>query len=396
MDFKKDFPIFQHRPELVYLDNAATTQKPETVLKAIQDYYLRLNSNIHRSAHYLAEEATMAYEESRQATADFINAESKHEIIFTRNATESINLVARTYGETFLEEGDEILLSLLEHHSNTVPWLQLKEKKGVKINYLNIDDKGQLIFDPESITQKTKLVCLTAMSNALGTTPNLKPIIKKAHELGAKILVDACQLIAHQKIDVQELDVDFLVFSAHKMYGPTGVGVLYAKEEWLNQMPAFLGGGEMIQEVFKDHFIAGPLPSKFEAGTPNIEGVITFKSALDYLNTIGLETIGKKEAELSAYTLEKLSSLPYLDLHSRKDQANSIFAFTMQNVHPHDVAEGMSSKKICIRSGHLCCQILMDHLNLPAISRLSLAFYNDKTDIDKAIQAIEETHQYFS
>ncbi len=397
MDYKKDFPIFQQRPELIYLDNAATSQKPQAVLDTEKDYYERLNSNVHRSAHFLSEEATIAYENTRQATADFIGAK-KHEIVFTKSATEGINLVARSYGDTFLNEGDEVLLSKMEHHSNIVPWLQLKERKGIKVRYLDIDENGQFIFDESQITDRTKFVSLTGMSNVLGSIPNLKPIITAAHAKGAKVLIDACQLAVHSPINVQELNADFLVFSAHKMYGPTGVGVLYGKEELLKSMPPFLGGGEMIQEVFEDHFTSAEIPHKFEAGTPNIAGVVAFKSAIDYIKGIGLDQIQKIERELTEHALAKLSSLPYLKLIGSKTNENrgSVISFTMEGVHPHDISEGLSQNNICIRAGHHCGQILMDAWGLPATARISLAFYNTKDDIDQAVKALKEVHHYFN
>ncbi|MBU0706197.1 cysteine desulfurase [Patescibacteria group bacterium] len=397
MDFKKDFPIFQHRPQLIYLDNAATSQKPLVVLDAEKDYYERLNSNIHRSAHFLAEEATIAYEETRQTVADFIGTEKKHEIVFTRNATEGINLVARSYGDACLQESDEVLLSKMEHHSNIVPWLQLKERKGVNVRYLDIDENGQFVFDSSQITSKTKFVSLTGMSNILGSIPDLKPIIAAAHAKGAKILIDACQLAVHSPINVQELDADFLVFSAHKMYGPTGVGVLYGKEELLKKMPPFLGGGEMIQEVFEDRFTPNDIPQKFEAGTPNISGVVTFKAAIDYIGKIGFDKIRSIEQELTEYTLNKLSALPYLKLIGPKttDNRSSVISFAMEGIHPHDIAEGLSQKNICIRAGHHCGQILMDTWGLPATARISLAFYNTKDDIEQAVHALEEVYKYF-
>lgn len=398
MDFKKDFPIFQHRPKLIYLDNAATSQKPHAVLDTEKDYYERLNSNIHRSAHFLSEEATIAYEDTRQVVADFIGTSKKHEIVFTRNATEGINLVARSYGDAFLNEGDEVLLSRMEHHSNIVPWLQLKDRIGIKVKYLDIDENGQFVFDSSQITDKTKFVSLTGMSNVLGSIPNLKPIIVAAHAKSAKVLIDACQLAVHQPIDVQELDADFLVFSAHKMYGPTGVGVLYAKEELLKQMPPFLGGGEMIQEVFTDHFTSADIPHKFEAGTPNIAGVVAFKAAIDYISDISFDQIQKIESELTKYALEKLSVLPYLKLIGPKTTENrgSVISFTMEGIHPHDISEGLSQQNICIRAGHHCGQVLMDSWGLPATARISLAFYNTKDDIDQTVKALEEVYQYFN
>jgi len=397
MDYKKDFPLFQQRPTLIYLDSAATSQKPQTVMDAEKAYYEKLNSNVHRSAHFLSEEATLAYEETRESVAQFIHSK-KHEVIFTRGATESINLVARSYGETFLKEGDEVLLSKMEHHSNIVPWLQLKERIGIKVSYLDIDEEGQFRFDGSQITEKTKLVSLTGMSNVLGSIPNLKPVIDAAHQKGAVVLIDACQLAVHTSINLQELNADFLAFSAHKLYGPTGVGVLYGKEELLKKMPPFLGGGEMIQEVFEQQFTATDIPHKFEAGTPNNAGVVAFKAALDYISQIGIGQIQKIEQELTEYALKKLSALPYLKLIGPKTMENRgpVISFTIQGVHPHDIAEGLSQRGICIRAGHHCGQVLMDAWGLPATARMSLAFYNTKEDIDKTLDVLTEIYQYFN
>jgi cysteine desulfurase/selenocysteine lyase len=395
---RKDFPIFHHRPELIYLDNAATTQKPKVVLDAIQGYYESYNSNIHRSSHYLAEEATQAYESGRKGVAGFINAERPHQIIFTRNATEAINLVARSYGETFLKKGDRILLSTLEHHSNIVPWLQLKAKKGMEIDFLEIDGEGRLLFDETKITPQTKLISITAMSNTLGTKTDLKPIIQRAHEIGALVLIDACQLAAHEAIDVRALDADFMVFSAHKMYGPTGIGVLYGKTELLKKMPPFLGGGEMIQEVFKDYYTPGDLPARFEAGTPNIAGVIGLRAAIDYIRSVGFEAIQNNEKQLAEYTLQKLKRLPFLTMIGSQtmESRGPIFSFTLDRVHPHDIAEGLSQNHICIRAGHHCAQPLMDDLKLPATARISLSFYNTMEEIDRLTETLEEVYHYFS
>ena len=398
MNFRKDFPIFEQHPKLVYLDSAATSQKPKVVLDALKHYYEEENANIHRSAHFLAEKATIAYEATRQTVADFIGAKHKHEIVFTRNATESINLVARSWGEAFLKTSDEVLLSKLEHHSNLVPWLQLKEKIGIQIKYLDIDEAGQLIFEESQITKKTKFISLTGMSNSLGIITDLKPIIAKAHKVGAKVLVDACQLAVHSPIDVQELDADFLVFSAHKLYGPTGVGVLYGKSELLEKMPAFLGGGEMIQQVLEDHFVSGDIPNKFEAGTPNIAGVVAFKAAIDYINSIGFEAIQAKEKGLTEHALEKFKALPYLTLIGPQEIENrgSIISFTMEGVHPHDIAEGLSQRQICVRAGHHCTQPLMDYWGIPATARASFAFYNKKEEVDGLMEGLEEVYNYFN
>jgi len=282
----------------------------------------------------------------------------------------------------------------MEHHSNTVPWLQLAERKGVIVRYLDIDEDGQFVFSESDITSKTKLVALTGMSNVLGSIPDLKPIIEAAHAKNAKVLVDACQLAVHYPIDVVKLDADFLVFSGHKMYGPTGIGVLYAKEDLLRKMPPFLGGGEMIQEVFTDHFTTADIPHKFEAGTPNIAGTIALKAALDYINGIGMDQLQEHEEKLTEYALKRLHALPYLTLIGPKEAKNRgpIISFTMEGIHPHDISEGLSKKHVCIRAGHHCGQILMDHWSLPATARMSFAIYNTKEDIDKAIEATGGTN----
>ncbi len=398
MDYKKDFPIFSAQPNLVYLDSAATSQKPQAFLDAEKYYYEKQNSNIHRSAHFLAEEATIAYESTRQSVADFIGAKVKHEIVFTRNATESVNLVARSYGDAFLKKGDRVLLTKMEHHSNLVPWLQLKERVGIEIDYLEVDDDGYLIVDDSKFDASLKFVSITGMSNSLGTINPIKQIAKKAHEVGAIIFVDACQLAVHSAIGVQDMDVDFLAFSAHKLYGPTGVGVLYGKMEHLKKMPAFMGGGEMIHEVFTQAYSAGDVPSKFEAGTPNIAGVISFKAALDYVNEIGFDKISKIEESLTAYALKKLNSLPFLKIvgpQTLRDRG-SVISFVIDGVHPHDIAEGLSNEKIAIRAGHHCCQVLMDELGLPATARISLSFYNTESDVDRAVEALKEVYAYFN
>lgn len=396
MDFKKDFPIFQKRPNLIYFDNGATSQKPQVVLDKIAEYYENHNSNIHRGPHFMAEEATVLYEEARRTAADFIGARNKHEIIFTRNATEGINLVARSFGES-LGRGDAVLLSHLEHHSNIVPWLQLKERRGIEVRYIPLTEDGQLDFKPEMINEKVKLVSITGMSNALGTITDLKPIIKAVHKNGAKVLVDAAQLAVHEPINVHELDIDFLVFTGHKLYGPTGIGVLYGKEDLLNAMPSFLGGGDMINECFTDHFIPAELPQKFEAGTPNIAGAVGLKAAIDYVLQIGLTKINRIEKGLTKTLLDKLSALSFINLIGPMDlkDRGSIVSFMMKGVHPHDIAEGLSQNGICIRAGHHCTQILMDSLHIPGTARISLSFYNTTEEIDKMVKALEEIYDYF-
>lgn len=407
MDFKKDFPIFTGRPELIYFDNGATSQKPRAVLTAMDEFYKNSNANIHRGPHFLAEEATKAYEDSRKTVADFVGASATEEIIFTKNATEAINLVARSFGET-LSAGDIVVLSKLEHHANIVPWLQLKERVGIELRYFDVTDDGLIKFDESLIDKRVKLVSVSGMSNTLGTITDLPPIIRSAHSVGAKILVDAAQLAVHRPIDVQELDVDFLVFTGHKLYGPTGIGVLYGKAELLNAMPPFIGGGDMVNAVYTDRFEPTQLPNKFEAGTPNIAGTVGLKAAIDYINQIGFEVIQAAEHELTNYLLGKLRSLPYLTLFGPADSVGStssgstdnrnrgsIVSFNMKGVHAHDVAEGLSQKNICIRAGQHCTQPLHDACNIPATARISLAFYNTKDEIDKCVSVLEEIYNYF-
>ncbi|MFH0820148.1 MAG: cysteine desulfurase [Candidatus Peregrinibacteria bacterium] len=413
MGFKRDFPIFKNRPELIYFDNAATAQKPRAVLEAERTFYETHNSNIHRGPNFLAEEATVAYESARKTVAKFVGAAHYHEIIFTRNSTEAINLVARSFVES-LKKGDEILLTKLEHHSNIVPWLQLKERRGVSVRFLDVTSEGEIVMNESTFTRKTKLLAITGMSNALGVIPNLRPFIKAAHAVDAKVLVDASQLAVHQPIDVQALDCDFLVFTGHKLYGSTGIGVLYGKEALLKAMPPFLGGGDMIEEVFTDHFTPASLPNKFEAGTPNIAGAIGLKAAIEYVEKIGRDVIHRTESDLTEYLLKKLKALPYLTLigpqcHPRESgnpdsrlrgndisKRGPIVSFTMKGVHPHDVAEGLSQKQICIRGGHHCCQPLMDEFKIPGTARISLAFYNTTKEIDRCAEVLREVFAYFT
>jgi cysteine desulfurase/selenocysteine lyase len=396
MNFKSDFPIFHKRPDLIYFDNGATSQKPVCVINAVKNFYEQSNSNIHRGPHFLAEEATILYEDARRTVADFIGARKTNEIIFTRNATESINLVARAFGEN-LKHGDTVVLSKLEHHANIVPWLQLKERKGIKLKYFDVTDDGFIKFDSDLIDESVKLVSVSGMSNVTGSITDLSPIVKRAHEVGAKVLIDAAQLVPHQPINVHESDVDFLVFTGHKLYGPTGIGVLYGKEEILDQLPPFLGGGDMINEVYTDHFAPAPLPQKFEAGTPDIAGAIGLKTAIDYIESIGFEKIIKTEHHLASYLLDKLNAMPFIKTIRPTDNRNrgSIVSFTMKNVHPHDIAEGLSQKNICIRAGHHCAQPYMDSLGIPGTARASLAFYNTIDEIDRCCEVLEEIYNYF-
>lgn len=396
MNYKTDFPIFQERPELIYFDNGATAQKPRAVLDAEQKFYTTSNANIHRGPHFLAEESTVLYEDARRTVADFIGARKPEEIIFTKNATEAINLVARTFGET-LKEQDVILLSRLEHHSNIVPWQQLAERKDLKLRWMGISTDWRPRLDPALFDESVKLVTITGMSNTLGTLTDLKPIIKAAHAVGAKVLVDAAQLAVHKLINIRDLDVDFLVATGHKLYGPTGIGVLYGKEELLNPLPPFLGGGDMIKEVTADHFIPAEIPRRFEAGTPNLAGAIGLKAAIDYMIGIGFPAIQKIENELTDHLLNQLNSLSFIKIigPTENKHRGPIISFTMDGVHPHDIAEGLSQKNICIRAGQHCTQPLHDACRLPATARASLAFYNTKEEIDIMMEVLEEIYKYF-
>lgn len=396
MNYRDDFPIFQHRPDLIYLDNGATSQKPQAVIDAVADFYKQSNSNIHRGPNFLAEEATVLYENARRTVADFIGASQPHEVIFTRNATEAINLVARSFGE-MMDEGDVVVLSKLEHHANIVPWLQLKERKGIELRFFELTDEGHIDFDPDLIDENVKLVSVSGMSNVTGAITDLPPIIKAAHEAGAKIMADAAQLVVHQPINVHELDADFLVFTGHKLYGPTGIGVLYGKEELLKSMPSFLGGGDMIKEVTLDGFIPDDLPNKFEAGTQHIAGAVGLKAAIDYMLKAGLSGLRKAEHELTGYILDKLSSLPFIKIIGpvENKKRGGIASFTMENVHPHDIAEGLSQKNICIRAGHHCAQPFMEMMGIPGTARISIAFYNTEEEIDKCCEVLTEIHNYF-
>lgn len=397
MNYKKDFPIFGERPELIYFDNAATSQKPHIMIEAVARFYSHSNSNIHRGPHFLSDEATTLFESARQSVASFINAPSTDEVIFTRGTTEAINLVASSFGER-LKPGDTIILSELEHHSNLVPWLQLKQKKGINLKFIPFNESGHLEFTPALLDESVKLVSVTGMSNVFGSITNLEPIIDVAHSVGAVVLVDAAQLAVHEAIDVQALDVDFLVFSGHKLYGPTGIGILYGKRALLDSMPPFLGGGDMVNEVYLTHFTHKELPGKFEAGTPNVAGAIGLGASIDYLTTTGLEAIRKRETELYHALVKRLSGFPFVDIFGGEntDRKTGIVSFNLKGIHPHDVAEGLSRKNICIRAGQHCTQPLMDKCLIPATARISLAFYNTEEEIERCCEVLKEVYDYFS
>ncbi len=404
---RQDFPILSTQidgKDLIYLDNAATSQKPKSVLDAMNDYYLTSNANVNRGAHLLGEKSTLAYEASRKKVQQFINAKFPFECIFTKNATESLNLVARTVCET-LKVGDEILLTKMEHHSNIVPWLMMKERFGLKIKFVNVTEDGRLDMEDfeKKLSAKTKIVSLTYISNVLGTINPIKEIVKKAHDVGALLCVDACQAAPHIKIDVQNLDVDFLAFSGHKMMGPMGIGILYGKRDLLEKLQPFLGGGDMIQEVFEDHFTPAYLPNKFEAGTPNVAGAVGLAVAIGYLEDKGkvpmgsLREIKEKEKRLTKFLLQEMQKMKFVKIVGPKDMKDRIgvVSFEIENVHPHDVGDFLNNEGIAIRTGHHCAQPLMNHFGLIAVSRVSPYIYNTKEEIEKFLGAMEKCWRYF-
>ena len=392
---RKDFPILQETVNgkaLIYLDNAATSQKPLRVINTITDYYEHTNSNIHRGAHYLANKATEAYETSRKTIATHINARSEREINFVRGTTEAINLVANTFGRKFINQGDEIIVTALEHHSNIVPWQMLCEETGAILKVIPINEKGELLFDEylKLLNPKTKIVSVAYISNSLGTINPVEKIISKAHEFGAKVFIDAAQALPHMKVDVQKLDCDFLGFSGHKVFGPTGIGILYGKEEILIEMPPFMGGGEMIKSVSFKGTTYNDLPFKFEAGTPHIEGGIVLGEAISYINEIGLEKIAAYEHELLEYATDKLLQIDGLRIIGTAEQKSSVISFLINDIHPYDVGVLLNEQGIAIRTGHHCCQPLMDRLDIEGTCRASFAFYNTEEEIDKLFIAIKK------
>ncbi len=398
MDIRDDFPILKNR-NIAYLDSGATTQKPKQVIKAIEDFYENYNANVHRGAYSLSTEASAIYEDTRTKIANFINAKHREEIIFSKNATESLNLIAYSYGLDKLKKDDEIVISIMEHHSNLVPWQKVAKQTDAKLNYMYINDEFE-ISDEEienKITDKTKIVGITHVSNVLGTINNIKKIIKYAHKKGAIVIVDASQSIPHMKIDVQDLDCDFLVFSGHKMLAPLGIGVLYGKREILNDMTPFLMGGDMIEYVYEQNTTFAPLPNKFEAGTQNIEGVIGLGSAIDYINNFGYDNIQKIENDLLSYAREELSKLDFLTLYltPNKENHSSVISFNINGVHPHDVASILDSEGVCVRSGNHCAQPLLRFLGIDSTCRASFYFYNTKEDVDRLVKALNKAYDMF-
>lgn len=397
-EFKKDFPIFNNK-DIVYLDSGATTQKPIQVIKKIEEFYENENANPHRGAYLLSIEATQVYEEARDKIANFINAKHREEVIFSKNATESLNLIAYSYGLENLKKDDEIVISIMEHHSNLVPWQKVAKQTGAKLNYMYINDEFE-ISDEEienKITNKTKVVGITYVSNVTGTINNVKKIIEKAHKVGAKVVVDASQAIPHMKIDVQDLNCDFLVFSGHKMFAPLGIGVLYGKREILNSMTPFLMGGDMIEYVYEQDTTFAPLPNKFEAGTQNVEGVVGLAAAIDYINQIGYDKINEIENEVVEYAREELSKLDYLELYMtpNKENHSSVISFNIKGIHPHDVASILDSENVCVRSGNHCAQPLLRSLGIDSTCRASFYIYNTKEDVDKLVKALDKAYSMF-
>ena len=395
---KKDFPLLENE-NITYLDSGATTQKPIQVIKAVEEFYQKYNANPHRGAYSLSVEATEQYENTRTKIAKFINARHREEIIFSKNATESLNLIAYSYGMDNLKKDDEVVISIMEHHSNLVPWQKVTKKTGSKLNYMYINDEFELTDEEieDKITDKTKIVGITHVSNVLGTINNVKKIIKYAHKKGAIVIVDASQSIPHMKIDVQDLDADFLVFSGHKMLAPLGIGVLYGKKEILNKMSPFLMGGDMIEYVYEQDTTFAPLPNKFEAGTQNVEGVIGLGSAIDYIENLGYDKIQKIEKEVLSYAREELSKLDFLDLHITPNENNhsSVISFNIKGIHPHDVASILDSEGVCVRSGNHCAQPLMRFLGIDSTCRASFYIYNTKEDVDKLVSALNKAYDMF-
>ena len=391
-NYREDFKFFSEYPDLVYFDNAATTQKPNVVLERMVRYYESENANPLRGVYDLSVKATDAYENARARTAEFIGAESASEIIFTRNASESLNLIAKSYGETFLKEGDEIVLTVMEHHSNLLPWQEVGKKTGAKLVFLEPDKTG-FISDEEikaKITEKTKLVSLADISNVLGRKNPVEKVIKAAHDVGAVAVIDGAQAVPHTRVNVRELDADFYVFSGHKMLAPMGIGVVYGKKKLLNKMPPFLTGGEMIEYVELDSATYAEVPHKFEAGTVNVGGAVGLHAAMDYLDKVGFDYIEETELRLTKRLFEGMKTLPYINIagSEKAEEHNGIITFTIDDVHPHDSASILNDAKICVRAGHHCAQPLMKFLGFNSTLRASLYFYNTEEEVDRFLDSL--------
>ena len=399
-DIKDNFPILDQQingEKIVYLDNAATTQKPKNVINSLINYYSKNNSNIHRGVHTLSQKATEDYEESRKIIANFIGASSSKEIIFVRGATEAINLIANSYVKPLLKKDDEIIISQMEHHANIVPWQMICEEKKAKLKIIPINKNGELNLKKfnEIINKKTKFISINHVSNSLGTINPIKEIIKTAHQNKIKIMIDGAQAIQHLEINMNEIDADFYCFSGHKMYAPTGIGILYGKKEILEQMRPYQGGGDMIKSVTFEKTIYNDIPNRFEAGTPNIAGAIALGKAIEYLNEIGISNIAKHESHLLNYATSKLNKINKIKIIGKAKEKAAVISFVIDGIHPHDIGTIMDSHGIAIRTGHHCTQPIMDFYNIPATARASFAIYNTTKDIDKLIEAIKKCIEVF-
>ena len=398
---KKEFPIFDNKVQnndLVYLDSANSSQKPRIVIDRIYDFYSKEFSNVGRSVHYLAVAATNLYEQTRTSVQKYINASDKNEIVFTKGATEAINLVANTFGQKYLDEGDEVLITELEHHSNYVPWHFLRKSKKINIEFAEVNDQGEVTLEEikKKITDRTKIICVTHLSNVTGAILPIKEIVKLAHSKGIPVLVDGCQGAPHLKLDMQDLDCDFYAISGHKMYGPTGIGVLYAKKKWLEDLPPYQGGGGMIREVKKKGISYGELPNKYEAGTMATAQVIAFNESIKFLEKIGIENIEKHEKDLLDYAVDLLGKNNSVNIIGNPKNKGGVISFTIEGIHPHDIATILDEDGVAIRAGHHCCQILHEKLGLPATARASFGVYNTKDDIDQLNNSINNCKKIFN
>lgn len=400
MGVRQDFPILSrtvYGKPLVYLDNGATTQKPRCVVDAITDEYYSVNANVHRGVHFLSQQATELHEASRETVRRFINARSTNEIVFTRGTTESINLLASSFGEAFLKEGDEVIVSTMEHHSNIVPWQLLQMRKGIVLRVIPMNDRGELLLDEYErlFTPRTRIVCVAHVSNVLGTVNPVREMIATAHAHGVPVLVDGAQSIPHMPVDVQALDADFYVFSGHKVYGPTGVGVLYGKEDWLDKLPPYQGGGEMIQHVSFERTTFNELPFKFEAGTPDYIGTTGLAKALDYVSALGMERIAAYEHELTEYATRRLKEIPGMRIFGEAPEKGSVISFLVGNIHHFDMGTLLDRLGIAVRTGHHCAQPLMQRLGIEGTVRASFALYNTKEEIDALVAGVERVSRMF-
>ena len=392
-DIKKDFPVYEEYPDLVYLDNSATQQKPRSVLRAVEKYYKSENANPMRGMYELSVKATEAYENAREAVRKFINAESTTEIVFTRNASESLNLIAYSYGRQNVNEGDEILVAISEHHSNLLPWQMVAREKGAKLNFLECGEDGLYTVESlkSALTPKTKIFAIAQVSNICGMQNPIKKFAEVCHKNGTIIICDGAQSVSHMPVDVRDMDVDFFAFSGHKMLAPMGIGVLYGKEQLLDKMPPFLYGGEMIEYVTRESATFAELPHKFEAGTVNAGGAVGLHAAIDYINKLGFDFIVKREEELTKYAFDKMKAIPHVNIlgSDKGEEHHGILTFTIDGVHPHDIAEIFGADGVSIRAGHHCAQPLHQHLDINSTARMSIAFYNDESDVDKFIATLE-------